>query len=118
MTLKQIAEHFSVKPSSIQARLKALKITYKKQFLYGERDEQKRTEFVQQLEANASRGEESQQVFYVDESGFHNNIRNEYGWSPRGQLIVGERKSRSTEKLNLLGGLLNNEIIAPLAYQS
>ena len=30
VTLKQIAEHFSVKPSSIQARLKALNITYKK----------------------------------------------------------------------------------------
>ena len=30
VTIKQIAEHFSVKPSSIQARLKALKITYKK----------------------------------------------------------------------------------------
>ncbi|MCB1820325.1 MAG: transposase [Candidatus Competibacteraceae bacterium] len=32
--------------------------------------------------------------------------------------MVGERKSRPTEKLNLLGGLLNNEMIAPLAYQS
>ncbi|MCP5124703.1 MAG: transposase [Gammaproteobacteria bacterium] len=30
VTLKQIAEHFSVKPSSVQARLKALNITYKK----------------------------------------------------------------------------------------
>jgi transposase len=54
----------------------------------------------------------------VDESGFHNHVRTEYGWSPRGEIIFGERKSRPTEKLNLLGGLLNNEIIAPLAYQS
>ncbi|MCP5127582.1 MAG: winged helix-turn-helix transcriptional regulator [Gammaproteobacteria bacterium] len=30
VTIKQIAEHFSVKPSSVQSRLKALKITYKK----------------------------------------------------------------------------------------
>ncbi|MCB1777167.1 MAG: hypothetical protein KDI50_07005, partial [Candidatus Competibacteraceae bacterium] len=30
VTIKQIAEHFSVKPQSIQARLKALNITYKK----------------------------------------------------------------------------------------
>ena len=78
VTLKQIAEHFSVKPSSIQARLKALNITYKKkQFLYEERDEQKRTEFVQRLEANASRGHDAQKVVYIDESGFHNPIRNE-----------------------------------------
>ncbi|MCP5124480.1 MAG: hypothetical protein H6973_02225 [Gammaproteobacteria bacterium] len=30
VTIKKIAEHFSVKPSSVQSRLKALKITYKK----------------------------------------------------------------------------------------
>ena len=54
----------------------------------------------------------------MDESGFHNHVRTEYGWGPRGEIIFDERKSRPTEKLNLLGGLLNNEIIAPLAYQS
>jgi len=38
-TLAEMARHFSVKPSSVQARLKALGITYKKTFLYKERDE-------------------------------------------------------------------------------
>jgi len=31
-TAKEMAEYFSVKPSSIQARLKILRITYKKPF--------------------------------------------------------------------------------------
>ena len=31
-TIKEMAEHFSVKPSSIQARLKMLGVTYKKPF--------------------------------------------------------------------------------------
>ena len=31
-TLAEMARHFSVKPSSVQARLKALRITYKKNF--------------------------------------------------------------------------------------
>ena len=75
-------------------------------------------EFTQQLEQNASREDGSRDVVYVDESGFHDNIRNEWGWSPRGEIIIGERKSKPTEKLNLIGGLINNEIIAPLAYAS
>ena len=48
VTLAEMARHFSVKPSSVQARLKALGITYKKTFLYKERDEQKREEFIEQ----------------------------------------------------------------------
>jgi len=48
-TLAEMARHFSVKPSSVQARLKALSVTYKKKtFLYKERDEQKRNEFIEQ----------------------------------------------------------------------
>jgi len=77
--------------------LKALKITYKKTFLYEGRDEQERMEFTQRVEQNASRENGAQ---YVDESGFHDNIRNEWGWSPRGEIIIGERKSKPTEKLN------------------
>jgi len=48
-TLAEMARHFSVKPSSVQARLKALSVTDKKKtFLYKERDEQKRNEFIEQ----------------------------------------------------------------------
>ena len=76
-TLAEMARHFSVKLSSVQARLKALRITYKKTFLYKERDEQKREELIKQLEQNEYRGDtESQPVFYIDECGIHDHIRN------------------------------------------
>ncbi len=92
-TLAEMARHCSVKPSSVQARLKALSITYKKSFLYKERDEQKRNEFIKQLEQNESRcDKESQPVVYIDECGIHDHIRNEYGWSMKGEIILDDKK--------------------------
>lgn len=36
--------------------------------------------------------------------------------TPRGVTIVDEVKGRATEKLNLIAGLLNNEVIALMTY--
>lgn len=86
--------------------------TKKKTFLYEERDEQARAEFVEQLKVI-----ESQPIVYIDESGIKNNITNEYGRSLRGTVIMDDKKGHSTEKLNIIAGLLNNKLIAPLTYR-
>jgi transposase len=111
-TLEEMAQHFSVKPSSVHARLKALNITRKKKtFLYEERDEEIREKFVAQLEKL-----KSQPIVYIDEYGIKNNIKNEYGRALRGQRVLDNKKGKVTEKLNVIAGLLNNKIIAPLVY--
>ena len=43
-------------------------------------------------------------------------MKNEYGRALRGQPVIENRKSRATEKLNVVAGLLDNKIIAPLIY--
>ncbi|MCP5196991.1 MAG: IS630 family transposase [Gammaproteobacteria bacterium] len=73
-------------------------------------------EFIEQLRRNKSRGDEEQSIVYIDECGFHNNIKSEYGWSRRGDLILEDKHGRATEKLNLIAGLLNQKVIAPLMY--
>ncbi len=40
----------------------------------------------------------------------------EYGWSLRGVPICGEKKGRVTEKINIIAGMTEGEIIAPLIY--
>lgn len=52
----------------------------------------------------------------MDECGIKNNIINEYGRAPRGVKVVEDIKGRPTEKINLIAGLLEGEIIAPLTY--
>jgi len=83
----------------------------KKSFLYKERDEEKRKEFIEELEKKTK-----QPIVFIDECGIKNNLKNEYGRAPRGVTIVDEVKGRATEKLNLIAGLLNNEVIAPMTY--
>jgi hypothetical protein len=64
----------------------------KKTFLYEERDEQARAEFIEQLKMI-----ESQTIVYLDESGIKNNMKNEYGRSLRGTVIIDDKKGHSTE---------------------
>ena len=67
------------------------------------------------IEQNQAK-EEPQPIVYIDESGINNNLTREYGWSGKGEIIFDNKKSKPTEKLNLMGGLLNGEIMAPMAY--
>lgn len=76
-----------------------------------ERDEQNRKEFVEELEKKGDR-----LIVFIEECGIKNKLRNEYGRAPRGVAVVEEVKGRATEKMNLRAGLLDNEMIAPLAY--
>jgi hypothetical protein len=41
-------------------------------------------------------------------------MKNEYGRSLLGTVIMDDKKGHSTEKLNIIAGLLNNTLIAPL----
>jgi transposase len=111
-TLEQMAQHFKVRAVSIWHRLKKLGITRKKKtFLYEERNEAEREEFVKKLEEK-----KDNPIVFVDESGIKNDLKNEYGRSPRGVKIEEDKKGRATEKVNLVAGLLDGELIAPFVY--
>lgn len=111
-TLEEIAESFSVKHQSIWQRLKLLGITLKKKtFLYQERDEEKRQAF-QEIMANIK----DKPIVYIDESGHDENIKKEYARAKRGTQIMDNRQGKRTKRINVIAGLLNNKIIAPLIY--
>ena len=53
---------------------------------------------------------------FIDECGIKNNLKNEYGRAPRGVKVVEDVKGRATEKINMIAGLLEGELIEPLTY--
>ena len=54
---------------------------------------------------------------YIDETGFETSFHREYGRSLKGQLITGQVFGRRFQRLSLVAGLINGEIIAPMTYK-
>ena len=54
---------------------------------------------------------------YIDETGFETYFHREYGRSLKGQLITGQVSGRRFQRLSLVAGLINGEIIAPMTYK-
>lgn len=79
--------------------------------MYKERNEEKRKEFIAKIKF-----EDFSKIVYIDESGLKNSMTDEYGWSLRGTPVCGEKKGRATEKLNIIAGMANGKIIAPIIY--
>ena len=83
----------------------------KKTFLYQERDEEKRKAFQEQLAKL-----EDQQIVYIDESGHNQQIIKQYARALRGKKVVADRQGKRTKRINVVAGLLNRKLIAPLIY--
>uniref|UniRef100_UPI0040576FB4 IS630 transposase-related protein n=1 Tax=Candidatus Electronema sp. TaxID=2698783 RepID=UPI0040576FB4 len=87
LRLKEIAKKFSFTHQAVSDRLKLAGVTQKKTFLYQERNEEKRQEFIAKIKF-----EDFSKIVYIDESGLKNSMTDEYGWSLRGTPVCGEKK--------------------------
>ncbi|WP_142999763.1 transposase, partial [Streptococcus mitis] len=54
---------------------------------------------------------------YIDETGFDTYFYREYGRSLKGQLIRGKVSGRRYQRISLVAGLTNDELIAPMTYE-
>ena len=54
---------------------------------------------------------------YIDETGFDNYFYREYGRSLKGQIIRGKVSGRIYQRISLVAGLTNGELIAPMTYE-
>ena len=57
-----------------------------------------------------------EQIAYVDESGIDSYLYREYGWSPRGQRLIGKISGRRYKRVGIVAAKLGREIIAPLIF--
>ena len=54
---------------------------------------------------------------YIDETGFDTYFYREYGRSLKGQLIRDKVSGRRYQRISLVAGLTNGELIAPMTYE-
>ncbi len=54
---------------------------------------------------------------YVDESGFDAPLIREYGYSPKGQRLMGERSGQRFARTSIIAGLQENQPIAPMTFK-
>jgi transposase len=56
-------------------------------------------------------------IVYIDETGFDEYYSRNYGYSKRGQRIIGKVYGRKIFRTNLVAGLVNGKIIAEKLYK-
>lgn len=84
----------------------------KKSFLYAERDQTRRQEFLQKL----SRIAPADRV-YVDEAGVEDTLSYGYGWSKKGTRCLAERLGHRTVRISLAAAWCQGELLAPLTFE-
>lgn len=58
----------------------------------------------------------SQDIVYIDESGFDAYTYRPYAWSPRGQKCHGERNGRRGMRTSLIAGKRGKKLLAPVLF--
>jgi transposase len=59
----------------------------------------------------------SENIIYIDESGFDNRVNSVYGWTKRGQKIYGEITGKRAARQNLMAARRRNQMLAPMIIE-
>ena len=57
-----------------------------------------------------------EKIAYVDETGIDTYLYREYGYSLKGQKIVGRVSGRKYKRVDIVAAQMDKKIIAPLQY--
>lgn len=88
-------------------------IREKKGFLYLERQDSERKEFLENI-GNFSR----HKIIYLDESGFDSREKYEYCWSKIGEKILDDRKGKRSKRINMISALnADGNLFAPFVFE-
>ena len=111
--LTEIVAEFGCHPTTIHYALKAMDYTRKKKnHTYYEQAPEKVALFLKNFNSLKHLA-----PVYIDETGFDTYFYREYGRSLKGQLIRGKVSGRRYQRISLVAGLTNGELIAPMTYE-
>jgi len=89
--------------------------TQKKTLKYKERDPEKRIAYLQTLRRiMQQRG--SNDLVYVDESGFEPEVCRRYGWGLRGQQVFGDHSGNRRPRESLIAARRGKDFLAPMLF--
>lgn len=58
----------------------------------------------------------SQEVVYIDESGFEQTTFRPYGWAEQGKKVYGERDGKSRQRTSWIAGKRGSQLLAPVLF--
>ncbi|MDQ6954277.1 MAG: IS630 family transposase [Mariprofundaceae bacterium] len=85
----------------------------KKSLRYEERDESKRSIYLEELELTTSVNDR----VHIDESDIDHNIIKEHCWIKKGAELVGDRSGKARGRTSVIAALHGEDINAPMTYQ-
>jgi transposase len=59
---------------------------------------------------------EDSELYYIDESGFDEYYSREYGYAPRGELVIGTVSGRHFARTSIVAAKHGSEVVAPFAF--
>lgn len=87
--------------------------TQKKTYGYQERDEQRRAEFIAQIE-----NIKPEDVVYTDEAGMDNRDSDyPYGYNERGQRFHALKSGKRTGRISMIAALCGQKLFAPFTFE-
>ena len=106
------AERLGVTPQAVFYACKRNKLTRKKTTLYQEQNEEKRTEYKQDLKRV-----DPASIVYVDETGFDSVLYRRYARAKRGVKVMANISGKRYVRTSMIAGLQNNSMVAPLVFK-
>lgn len=86
--------------------------TQKKSFLYAERDQVRRQQFLHELN-QINPGDR----VYVDEAGVEDTLSYAYGWSKKGTRCWAEHLGHRTQRVSMAAAWCQGQVLAPLTFE-
>ncbi len=86
--------------------------TKKKTTLYKERDECKRSEFLNKIVSISP-----QKLVYLDESGIDSYLCRSFGWAKRGAKLLGEVSGKRFDRESFIAAKCGSTILAPFCFK-
>lgn len=96
---------------------KKWELQLKKTLKYAERCHESRVKYLQKLRNEVIKNG-SDNIVYIDESGFEESSYRKYAWAKKGKKVYAERSGKRGVRTNLIAGKRKGKLLAPFLYET